>query len=182
MSMPRANFLLFIAASCLSGPAISGAGSPHHATQAWVGTICTETTRSKDKLFVVADKLFGNAAKLCVDTAAPILDYKPNSLRVETIKKIDVTGLRLKCASEDDGKNFFRINAGKDVAFIVGGRVLGIYRAEQPNMGCGWHEASGLDVAREQCKAIARAWGNDARKCSAPCADSGSQDICVTGG
>jgi len=150
-----------------------------------MGRLCTGATQDENKMLLAADKLFENAPakKICIDRGVPSLDYRANALRIEIYKKIDATGVRLKCASEQSAHQFYRDNVGKQVAFVVGNKILGVYTVAEPNMGCGWHQASGLDQATKQCEAIAHAWGVDAGACSKSCdasGSNGSQSICIS--
>jgi hypothetical protein len=187
MLLLRAIFLLSVTAICVIDTANAGPSTPPRSTEVWTGQLCTDATRDKDKVLLAADKLFEDAPaeKICIDRSLSRLDYKANSLRIETNKKIDFIGVRLTCVSDEKARQFYGENVHKQVGLVVGDKVLGVFTVEEPNMGFGWHEVFGRKQAKDECELIAHAWNVPVADCSKPCdatANGENRGICINDG
>jgi len=172
MSCLRITSLILV--SMLACSAIAQSNQP----SVWLGRSCTLDTTEKNKLVlprVTSDKM------VCIDRGAPQLEYEANSLRVISYKW-GGAGLLLTCKSESVGRDFYKSSLMKQAAFVVGGKVLGLFMVAEPNMGCGWQQVSDLTEATQRCTAIANAWGMSPVGCSTPCGPPllSSGGVCVS--
>ncbi len=164
----------FLLLSILASPATAQSKQP----PVWLVRLCTPDTNVEDKLILPR---VASGQTVCIDRGAPQLEYETNSLRVISYKW-GGAALLLTCKSESHGRDFYKSSFMKQAAFVVGGKVLGLFMVAEPNMGCGWQQVSDVAEATERCTAIASAWGTSSVGCTTPCGPPllSSGGICVS--
>ncbi|MBO9881053.1 hypothetical protein [Xanthomonas sp. D-109] len=159
------------------------AGSPSHPSRSepprvWIGMPCSATTQQQDRHLLVSP---ADDARICVDSGAARLDYRPDALRI-IVYRNEVAAVLLQCASAQQAATFFRENQGKRAILVVGDIAINEPHVSLPTMGCGWLSASDLQDAITQCERIASAWSRPAQRCWTLCdqaGNAGNDGICI---